>query len=169
VALTARPSHPGLGAARAQGAGRRAAGRAAPGLAGRAAPGPPGLAVCRVCQHTASQHTASQHTASQHTAMCVCVSCVSLWLYGTHGTHLRPCGQCGQCVPLFSNWGRAPNVDSYTIHTVIIYSIYIFKRPIQIHDTQGTQWGFFREPDHIRAVTHTITHADTHIPGFPLM
>ena len=78
------------------------------------------LAVCRVCQHTAS--TASTSTASQHTPR---VSCVPLWPDGTHGTHLRPCVSCGHVCHHFQIEVAPQTWKSYTIHTVIIYSIYI--------------------------------------------
>ena len=141
MALTARPSLPRLGAARAQGwlaagrwprstrAGSTRAGwpcvvcvstrpastRPAPGLAGRAAPGLAGR-----------------------------VSCVPLWLYGTHGTHMRPCVSCGHVCHHFQIEVARQTWKSYTIHTVIIYSIYIFKRPIHLM-THMTHKGAFSE------------------------
>ena len=68
-----------------------------------------------------------------------CVSCVPLWLYGTHGTHLRLCVSCGHVCHDFQIEVARQTWKSYTIHTVIIYSIYIFKRPIHLmtHTTHG--------------------------------
>ena len=118
MASTARPCHPGLGAARAL-----AAGRAAPGLAGRvscvSAHGQP------ASQHTASQPAPAPAPARPAPARPVCVPCVSPGHYGTHGTHLRLCVSCGHVCHDFQIEVARQTWKSYTIHTVIIYSIYI--------------------------------------------
>ena len=162
MALTARPSHPGLGAARAQGAGLAAPGRRAGWPRSTRAQGRVSCvpahgqhqhtastrAVCRVCQHTASHHTASTPSMSSGLSVlrlcassCVCV----VW----------------SCVPSFSNRSRAPNVDSYTIHTVIIYSIYI---PIKSskYMTHMTHQRGFSEGQITSAQMPTTPHTPTH-------
>jgi hypothetical protein len=137
VALTARPCHPGLGAAgrwppgrRAQGAGRQGAGRRAQGwlvagrrVAGRAAPGLAGRVSCV----SAHGQPASQHQgwlAAQHQGwLAVCRVCHLLAWHTRHT--LRPCVSCGHVCHHFQIEVARQTWKSYTIHTVIIYSIYI--------------------------------------------
>jgi len=144
VALTARPCHPASALpGPGPGQGRRAAGRwplaAGPPGAGRAALGP--CAVCastrparpapaRPASHTAStaSHTAS--TASQHTAS-VCHVCHQSTMAHMAHTCARVC-LVGRVCHYFQIEVARQTWKSYTIHTVIIYSIYIFKRPIHL-------------------------------------
>ena len=142
MALTARPCHPCLGAARAQHQGAGPRWPRSTRAQGRAALGP-----CAVCASTrpastASQHTASQHTASQHTAsVCHVCHCGRM----AHMTHTcARVGDVGDVCHHFRFEVAPQTWKSYTIHTVIIYSIYIFQRPIHLM-THMTHNGGFSE------------------------
>ena len=144
MALTARPCHPSP--RRCQGAGR----------AGRRA-----LAVCRVCQHTASTSTASQHTASQHTAsVCVCHVCHQ----GTMAHMAHTCarvGSVGSVCHYFRIEVARQTWKSYTIHTVIIYSIYITIKSSKCM-THLTHTRGFSESRITPAQMPTTSHTPTH-------
>ena len=150
MAPTARPCHPGLGAAGSLAAGRwpLAAGRW-PLAAGRAAPGLAGRVSC-----------VSAHGQPAH-GQCVCAMCVTRALWHTWHTLRARVGHVGHVGHAFSLGGRAANVEvlyySYCYYIQYIY----FHRSIQIHDTHGTQEGFFRGQDQGHAVDHNVTHADT--------
>ena len=148
---------------RCQGAGRRGGSTRAQGagLAGRwplaAGRWPPGRVSCVPAHGQHGQH-----------GQCVCHVCHCGSMAHMAHTCARV-GDVGDVCHHFRFEVARQTWKSYTIHTVIIYSIYIFKRPIHLM-THMTHKRGFSESRITPAPSPTTPPTPTHgVLGFPLV